>query len=222
MTWLSPPTIFPVYTRAERRADFVVHVVGLVGAIILAPLLIRRLGPDATAREAASVAIYLAGLLGMLSASAAYNLARAGTAKAWLRVIDRSMIYAMIAGTYTPFALDALPARTGDLLCGLVWTVAGCGVAVELSPWSRLHHNISLVLYLALGWIVVAFARAVIAALPGPVLLLLACGGVLYTAGALLHAHGRVPFHNPVWHLMVASAATLHFAAIAALFPRAA
>ena len=84
------------------------------------------------------------------------------------------MIYVMVAGTYTPFARDALRPPTGNLLCALVWSVAGCGIAVELSPLSRLHYNLSLLLYLALGWAVVAFARAVIEALAPSTVLLLA------------------------------------------------
>ncbi len=218
MSRLPPAPAFPVYTTLERRADLVIHVLGLCGAVVLAPVLLRRLGLHATPRQIASVAIYLAGLVGMLSASAAYNLTRAGPAKARLRVLDRSMIYVMIAGTYTPFALDALPPSTGNLLFALVWSIAGCGVAVELSPLSRLHYNLSLLLYLALGWIVLAFAHAVIIALVPEAIVLLVCGGVLYTIGAVLHARGRMPFHNPVWHALVAAAATLHFAAIADLF----
>ena len=210
---------FPVYTALERRADLVIHVLGLCGAVVLAPVLLHRLGLHATPRQLVSVAIYLAGLVGMLSASAAYNLAPSGRAKARLRVLDRSMIYVMIAGTYTPFALDALAPSSGNLLCALVWIVAGCGVAVELSPLSRLHYNLSLVLYLALGWIVLAFAHAVLTALIPATILLLVCGGVLYTIGAILHAHGRVPFHNPIWHALVAAAAALHFTAVAELFP---
>lgn len=201
--------------------DTVIHVVSVFGAVILTVILLRRLGPAATPRQIVSVAIYLFGLLGMLAASAAYNLARPGRAKARLRVLDRSMIYVMIAGSYTPFALDALSQRTGNLLCALVWTVAGCGVAIELSPLSRLNYNLSLILYLALGWIALAFANSVIAALPASTLILLVCGGVVYTVGALFHAQGRVPFHNPVWHVLVTAAATLHFVAVAGLFSRA-
>ena len=221
MSRLPPMPAFPVYTTLERRADLVIHVLGLCGAVALAPVLIRRLGVHATPRQIVSVAIYLTGLLGMLSASAAYNLHRPGRAKARLRVLDRSMIYVMIAGTYTPFALDALAPATGNLLFVLVWGVATCGVAVELSPLSRLHYNLSLALYLALGWIVLAFAHAVLAALAPAAIVLLVVGGVLYTIGAVLHAQGRVPFHNPIWHALVATAAALHFTAIAELFPAA-
>lgn len=219
MPRLSPTPDFPIYTTLERRADLLIHVLGLSGAASLAPVLLHRLGYHATSRQVASVAIYLVGLFGMLSASAAYNVASPGRAKARLRVLDRSMIYVMIAGTYTPFALDALAPTTGNILCALVWSAAACGVAVELSPLSRLHYNFSLMLYLALGWIILAFAHAVLVALRPATILLLIGGGGLYTIGALLHARGRMPFHNPIWHALVAAAATLHFIAVAELFP---
>ncbi len=211
---------FPVYTMAEQRADLVVHVVGLAGAAILVPWLLIHLGPDATRRQIGSVAVYLAGLLGMLSASAAYNLARPGRRKALLRRLDRSMIYVMIAGSYTPFALDALAPSTGFTLCLLVWIVAGLGIALELTPGSRLHYNLGVALYLAMGWIVVLFVRPIVAALPIGTVVLLAAGGVVYTAGSILHARGRLLFHNAIWHALVAVAALLHFVAIATLFPR--
>lgn len=92
MRRLPPQPAFPIYTVAERRADLVIHVVGLLGAAVLACVLIRRLGPAATPRQIVSIAIYLIGLLGMLSASAAYNLAQPGRAKTRLRVLNRSMI----------------------------------------------------------------------------------------------------------------------------------
>ena len=71
-----------------------------------------------------SMTVYVVGLVGMLSVSAAYHFASPGRRKEMLRRADHSMIFVMIASTYTPFALNTLPVLTGAVLCGAIWTLA--------------------------------------------------------------------------------------------------
>ncbi len=167
-----------------------------------------------TGARIAAASVYAAGLIGMLSASALYNLARPGPLKARLRRLDHAMIFVMIAGTYTPFALIALPPRTGIPLCVASWTVGIAGVVLKLVRPNR-HGRISLFLYLGMGWMILPVLGPLAAAVPLGVLVLLLAGGVVYSLGAFVHAHGRLPFHNPVWHAMVCVAAALHLAAVA-------
>ncbi len=213
-------TQFPVYTRREEAADRTVHAAGLLAALLGVSWLLVRTAAEARPVLAVAVVVYAAGLLGMLSASAAYNLAAPSPRKAALRRLDRSMIFVMIAGTYTPFALGALLPRTGDLLCGAIWALAGLGIGLEYAA-PRLAHRVALPLYLGMGWLIIGLLPALLVAVgPGGLALLLG-GGMLYSAGSALHAHGRVPFHNAIWHAMVALAAGLHFVAITRLLPQA-
>lgn len=69
-----------------------------------------------------------------------------------------------------------------------------------------------------MGWLLLLVIRPLVAALPSEVLALLLAGGIVYTIGAFVHARGRMPFHNAVWHAMVLVAAGLHLAAVARLF----
>lgn len=213
----SDAAAFPRYTRPEATADAIVHLVGIPAAVISIGWLIASIGPLATTKQTATLLIYSFGLVGMLVASAAYNLSRPGRAKALLRRIDHAMIFVMIAGSYTPFALNALGPSLGIPLCIAVWSVAAVGIGLQLASFSRFR-RVSLALYLGMGWLLLLVIRSLIAALPGEVLLLLLAGGVVYSLGSLVHTLSRLPFHNALWHAMVLIAAGLHLTAVARLF----
>ena len=115
--------LFPDYTIAERWVDAIVHVVGLVGATAAVIWLFVQAGPAITTERIVTGSIYSFGLLGMLSASTLYNLARAGRLKSIFRRLDHAMIFVMIAGTYTPLSLTALRPGLGIPLCAVVWAL---------------------------------------------------------------------------------------------------
>ncbi len=173
----------------------------------------RQHAPGATVKQIATLLVYSFGLLGMLAASAAYHLARPGRLKSVLRRLDHAMIFVMIAGSYTPFALNALGPGLGVPLCIGVWAVAALGVTLKLSCPLRFE-RLSLALYLGMGWMLLVVIRSLIASLPEEVLLLLLAGGIVYSLGAAVHATERLRFHNAVWHAMVLIAAGLHLAAV--------
>jgi hemolysin III len=197
---------------AERAADAAIHAVGVPLGLIAAIALIER----ATAFGAlttAAITLYAAGIVGMLGASAAYQLCPGGgRLKEHLRRLDRSMIFVMIAGTYTPISLVALYGRHGLALCLLVWSLAALGIVVTVRyPWR--FERALLGLYLAMGWMLLAVLQDCVARLHGGVLALIVGGGVVYTAGVMLQLF-PVKFQNPVWHLLVLVAGTMHYVGI--------
>ncbi|MFL5289673.1 MAG: hemolysin III family protein, partial [Rhodopila sp.] len=139
-------------------------------------------------------------------------------AKDVLGKVDQAMIFMMIAGSYTPFAVRAFPPWVGVPLCGIVWTIAAMGVALCVGA-SRLFDRIGTALYLGIGWLVILVMPLLIAAVSGPVLGLLVAGGVVYSLGVVAHRLVHVAFHNVAWHGMVVAAAALHLAAIALILP---
>lgn len=209
---------FPDHTAAEKVVDGVVHALGLAGASVALGFLLARSGPAATGGQLAALVVYSLGLLGMLSASALYNLTPAGGLKPRLQQLDQAMIFVMIAGSYTPFAVNALRPGLGVPLCVAVWLLAATGVGLRLM-WGRIFVRISLVLYLGMGWLVLVVLSPLAAAVPRSVLLLLLLGGIIYSLGSLVHARARLPFYNATWHAMVVVAAALHLAAVARLPP---
>ena len=208
---------FPTYTAAEAEADRIIHLLGVPAASAALLWLIIKVGPTASVRLTITLLIYGFGLIGMLAASAAYNFSRPGRGKELLRRVDHAMIFVMIAGSYTPFALNALAQHGGTWLCAVVWLLAGFGIAVKLAL-PRRFELLSLLLYLGMGWSVLAMFNSFLANVQRDVFRLLLVGGVAYSLGAAIHSLCRVPFHNAVWHALVLVGAGLHLAAISLQF----
>ena len=117
------------YDRAELIADGVVHVLGVVLGLIAVTTLITLTGVFASASDVVLVSVYAAGLLAMLGLSAAYNLWPVSPRKWWLRRLDHSAIYLLIAATYTPFIAQIKDGVFAAALLSGVW-----GVAVDRHP----------------------------------------------------------------------------------------
>ncbi len=203
-----------LYSRLEHRADAVIHVVGIVFAVGATAWLLSHVSGAATV---AAVSVYCTGLLAMIVASAAYNLAPTGTLKDILRRFDHSAIFVMIAATYTPFAAARLGYPVGDVILILVWSAAAIGVALKML-FPRRFEKVSIALYLAMGWLIVTAIKPLAASVAAIDFWLLIAGGLIYSAGVGFYLIERIPFHKAIWHGFVLVAAVLHFAAIAIEF----
>jgi hemolysin III len=200
-------------TRWEIGVDGAIHaaaiLAGIVGAAALLIIATRRGG----AADVAAVSVYSVGLLAMLGCSCAYNLARWTRHRSWLRRLDNSAIFIMIAGTYTPFTALHMQGAWSISLTGVVWSAAAAGVLVRLLH-GRLFDRISIGLYLVLGWVGLVALAPLIQALDTPTLILLIIGGGLYTVGVVFHLWERLPFQTAIWHVFVVAAAATHYAAV--------
>lgn len=200
-----------IYSRLEHRADVVIHVLGLLFAINASLWLLWRV----TGMPAAiSVFVYCAGLLAMISFSAAYNLAPHGPSKQILRRLDHAAIFIMIAGTYTPLAANRLGAPYGGIILVAIWIAASVGVAMKVL-YPRRYEWLSLGLYLGMGWLIVTVLSPLHAAMAATDFWLLVAGGLVYSAGVAFYVIERIPYHKAIWHAFVLVAAVLHFSAIA-------
>jgi len=203
-----------IYSQLEHRADAAVHVVGVLFAINASLWLLWRV----TGLPAAvSVFVYCAGLLAMISASAAYNLAPHGPSKGILRRLDHSAIFIMIAATYTPFAMNRLGAPYGSMILTAIWLSASFGVAMKVL-FPRRFEILSLALYLAMGWAIVTVIQPLHESMGATDFWLLMAGGIVYSAGVAFYVIERIPYHKAIWHAFVLIAAGLHFSAIALEF----
>ncbi|OLE38376.1 MAG: hemolysin III [Actinobacteria bacterium 13_1_20CM_3_68_9] len=175
-----------------------------------------------TARATLAVAIYAASLSALLGVSALYHRVtwRRPGARRWMRRLDHSMIFLLIAGTTTPFAVLVLEGPWARALLIAVWAGAAAGIVVELI-WVDAPKWVTTMVYLSVGWIgVLGFPGIVVSAGVGAGALI-AAGGALYTTGAIVYARQR-PDPNPavfgyheIFHLLVIAAAAAHFAAVA-------
>jgi hemolysin III len=196
-------------------ADRVVHVVGIGLGLVAAVVLVLVTVIDGDPGDLPPMLIYAAGLLAMLGCSAAYNVFHTSLRRDWLRRFDHAAIFAMIAGTYTPFT-TRLAGGWAAGLTAAIWTVAAAGIALKLWQPRRIE-AISVTLYLALGWIGLAAAGPFLAALDARTLVLLALGGIVYTAGVAFHLWRRLPYQNAIWHGFVLVAASVHYVAVIGL-----
>src|SRR5215210_4030218 len=178
------------YSFGEIVADGAVHATGVVLGLVGSVLLVLWAAGSAGTVELAAVFVYVAGLLAMLGFSAAYNMWPVSPTKWLLRRFDHSAIYVMIAGTYTPLLLQMKASVATVALLAGVWATALVG-ALKLAFPGRLD-RISIALYLALGWSVVAAYDSVLPALPSSALVLLALGGLLYSGGVIFHVWSRL------------------------------
>ena len=126
-------------SRAERRADAMVHVIGVTCGLAACVALAMVASPGADLAVLVSLVIYGAGLLAMLGCSALCNTARPGPLKELWRRLDHAAIFVMIAGTYTPFAAIAIGGAWGAGLLVFVWAVAAVGVVLKLLRLERLE-----------------------------------------------------------------------------------
>jgi hemolysin III len=203
-----------LYSRNEVRADAAIHILGILFAINASLWLLAHITGLSVV---VSVSIYCGGMLLMLLASAAYQFSRQGPAKEFLRRIDHAAIFLMIAATYTPFAANRLGHGTGVALLAAIWLCATAGVILKLT-FPRCFERLNVVFYLAMGWMVLAVAKPLSAALASADLWLLVAGGLVYSAGVGFFLAARLPFHKPVWYGFVLVAVALQFAAIAGEF----
>jgi len=208
----------------EHAADRWVHLLGLGLGLPAALAVVAVAAIDGAREQLAPVALYAMALLAMLGCSAAYHLLRpqpgdSGRRRDWLRRLEHAAIFAMIAGTYTPFTLK-LERGWAEGLTAAVWALAALGIAVKLARprFAERHagrlHAISVALYLALGWIGLLALGPFTASLDEDTLVLLAVGGGLYTAGVVFHLWQRLPYQNAIWHGFVLVAAGVHYAAV--------
>ena len=205
--------------RTKPRLRGVTHEWAFFISLVAGAALIVA-APSGQARVA--MAIYAFSLSGLLGTSALYHRVnwRRPEVRKWMRRLDHSMIFLLIAGTVTPFALLVMSGPLASALLIAVWAGAIAGIVVELI-WVDAPKWVSTIVYLAVGWIgLLGFPAIVVAAGVGAGALI-AAGGVLYTAGAVIYARQR-PDPNPavfgyheIFHVLVLAAAAAHFAAIA-------
>jgi hemolysin III len=166
----------------------------------------------------AAAAIYAVSLAGVFGSSAMYHRGAWGpTARRRMRRLDHSMIFILIAGSYTPVSLLALRGPIAVVLLAAVWGGAAVGVTMKVARPDGFPATTG-VLYLALGWAALVATPQLLRGLSAPAFVLLVVGGLLYTVGAIVFATKRpdpdpaVFGYHEIWHAFMAAASACHFA----------
>lgn len=201
-------------SRREFTADGWVHVIGVTLGVAGAALLVARMSATGIG-HAVPALIYAFTLISMLGCSAAYNLTSMSRPqrRAFLRRFDHAAIFLLIAGTYTPFVAPHLDGGIMIAMTSLVWIVALAGAVMKLA-FPRRFDRLSIVVYLALGWVALAAFGQITAQLDQLTIALLLAGGAIYSVGVGFYVWKTLPFQKAVWHVFVLVAAGCHYAAV--------
>ena len=208
MTAIGKPRLRGV---SHQWAFFVAVAAGVV--LVLA-------APTAEARLA--VAIYALSVCALFGASAVYHRVTwaSQAARRWARRVDHSMIFLLIAGTYTPFALLTLDGTIATVILVVVWVGALGGIVLNLL-WIDAPKWLAALIYVLLGWVAVAAFPDLLEAMGVTAAAMLAAGGLLYSIGAVVYAlkrpdpAPRVFGYHEVFHALVIAAAALQYAVVA-------
>jgi hemolysin III len=196
----------------EEIANSISHGVGLIAALAASPFLILVAADKGDALAVAGVSVFAAAMVLVYLSSMVYHFLPKSRAKRAFLTIDHIAIFLLIAGTYTPFALGVLRGALGWALFGLIWSIALFGIITKLVPKLR-HSNLSLILYLAMGWTIVLVIGPLYQRLPWHGLLWVIGGGLAYTTGVIFFVT-KTKYSHLVWHLFTIAGTTCHYFAI--------
>lgn len=210
---MSCSTQSTTYTLREELAHGITHGIGAGFAITGLVFLLQSAFHYGNGWHIVSAAVYGTSLILLYSASTLYHLLSAPKIKRLFQQLDHSMIYILIAGSYTPLTLVTLRGAWGWSLFALVWGMAMCGLVLELALKRRIHW-LSLILYLGMGWLIVVAVKPLLASLATGGLILLVTGGLFYSLGIIFYVWDTLSYNHAIWHLFVLAGSTAHFFAI--------
>ncbi len=216
---VTAPALIPRLRGVSHAVAFFLAIAAAALVIVLAP----------SGRATVAVAIYGGGLIALFGGSALYHR-WPGPArfKPLLQRIDHGTIFVFIAASYTPFALVVMHGTLAWVVLGVAWTGAAAGVVFSLG-WIEAPRSVVAASYLALGWLAVIAVPQLLGVLGVAPLILLAAGGLLYSAGAVIYARQRPDpwprtfgFHEIFHALVIAAAAAQYVALVGWVLPAAA
>jgi hemolysin III len=208
----------PLENRPKPRLRGVLHEAAFSVALVVGTLLVVFADGK---RASLAAGVFAGSVAAMLGTSALYHrITWSPRVRPWMRRLDHAGIYLLIAGSYTPVGLLTLSGTLRTVVLAVVWTGAALAIAVKF-VWVDAPKWLSAVIGLALGWIGVAAMPQVWRHAGPAAVVLLAAGGLAYTAGAIVYARRRpdpVPHvfgYHELFHALTLVAVSCQYVAIA-------
>ena len=201
------------YSESEERLNIWSHALGLFLSLLAFPFLITKAFTYSGFWQVSSFIIYGLSLIVLYAASTFYHASVNPKKRRKLNIFDHAAIYALIAGSFTPFCIIALDSDLGWYLFIFVWIFALIGIILKLFFTGRFD-KLSTAMYLLMGWQVVFFIKPLMKVLSDFGLNLLIIGGVFYTVGAMLYSIKKIPYNHAIFHLFVLLGSASHFFAL--------
>ena len=205
------------YSRGEDWLNSISHMVGGGLSVIALILCLVRAIVVRRWDYALLGLVYGLTMIAMYSCSSVYHALRPNRGKKAMRMVDHAMIYPMIAGTISPVAvLVIVPVHPalGWAVFGVAWAVVAAAVPITLTLFNKTKVT-QMILYLALGWMIIVALRVLLQTFDRTGTLLLVAGGVAYTLGAIIYGIGsKHRYFHSVFHFFVLAGSILHFFAL--------
>lgn len=192
------------------------HLSGLVLAAAGLVMMLLKAEEYGDGYRTFSVSVYGISLFLLYLSSSLYHGIKAGRLKSILKKVDHCMIYVLIAGSYTPFALVSLRNGPGWTVFLLSWLLAVAGIIQELTLGRKSEKRLlSIVIYVVMGWMVLAVMKTLTVSLPAAGLVWLAAGGILYSIGIYWFVNDKKIRHgHGIWHLFVLGGSITQFISV--------
>ncbi len=207
---ISTKAVQPPYSRSEEAANTWTHGLGAMLSIAALLALVIPSVQQAEPWRIVSFSIYGCSLFLLFFASTLYHYVSEPGLKATFKTFDHCAIFLLIAGSYTPLLLIELREQLGWIIFSIVWGMAIFGIIAKLF-WAKPFKKISLMFYLAMGWLIVVAGDELLGQLEDGALYWLVAGGLAYSIGAIFYASKRIPYNHAIWHLFVLLGSGCHF-----------
>jgi hemolysin III len=197
------------HSRGEELARWVSRGAGLLLSVAGLTLLIVFASLRGDAWHIVSFAVFGLTLLLLYLFATLHHASRSARMKRLFLKLDRSSMFLLIAGTYTPFLLTCLRGPWGWTMFGVIWGLSGAGVTYQFF-WGDRSGLISTLAYLFVGWLMVVAIKPLVATLPDGALWLLLAGGLCYSLGVIFYRWQRLRYHDIFWHSFVLGGSACH------------
>jgi len=201
------------YLITNEVLNAVTHgIATLLSVLALISLIGKGIDSENTV-ELVSYIVYGVSLILLYASSTIYHSFKFTRANGILRRLDHCSIFLLIAGTYTPYTLVSVSGTFGIVLTILIWSIALFGVVYKIF-WFDKFQNLTVWIYIAMGWIVVLFLPSIFQSISTAGLLWLFFGGMAFTVGTIFYRLKNVRFMHVVWHLFVILGTVLMFVSV--------
>ena len=195
MERMSRNTHSSISNYLKDPASSISHLIGTIMAVVAAFPLIAKANQLGGLKAGSSMLVFSVSLILLYLASTLYHgVISTDVVERRLKKFDHMMVYALIAGTYTPVCTLVLGGRLGYTMLAAVWGIALIGMIIN-AIWIYCPKWLNSLVYIAMGWVVVFAFRSVVAALSPAGFGWLLAGGIIYTVGGVIYAL-KLPLFN--------------------------
>lgn len=204
----------PKYSLCEELLSAISHGIGGLLSIAALVLCVVFSAIHHNAYAVVSRVIYGSCSIILYTMSTLYHSFKVNNAKRVFRILDHDSIFLLIAGTYTPYALVALPKTIGWVVFGVIWACAILGIALNSIDLKK-YKKFSMFLYLVMGWMIIFTFKTLVKSIDIAGIYLMLSGGMMYTIGAIFYGIGKKKkYMHSIFHFFVLAASILFFFSI--------